>query len=363
LFYAVDLNTKDVSRYPFPATEFGTLLNKVPAMDSVGAIYAFTQGSPTVFRFNPTANVFDKVLDINESTGRPMLDPMLISKDGILYATTIFQNIEEEPNEPVVNQLISVNTITKEFTPLSFMQASTLFRPTVLYERKMDEVDIATITIMDTSVYESDGKAAVRIHLSKPLQHKLRLYYQTLNGTATSSNPNKDYNQSNGHVDFKKGAVDEVVRINIHKDKLSEPDEYFYVQLMNSNTDTIKVTDDQALITIHDGSRTVNSVSAAAAAVSRRTSTTGKNAMNNKTLHVTVSPNPSSTTFSLVINSNKLELAQVTVLDGMGRTASRHSAVPIGIPLVIGENFRPGIYFVKVQQGRERRTIKLIKQP
>ena len=104
-------------------------------------------------------------------------------------------------------------------------------------------------------------------------------------------------------------------------------------------------------------------VSAAAGVVSKELFATGKHATNKQTLSVTVSPNPSSTTFRLVINSNKPEQAQVTVLDAMGRFSSKRSAVAIGIPLVIGEDLSPGIYFVEVLQGKERRTIKLVKQP
>jgi uncharacterized repeat protein (TIGR03803 family) len=367
-FYSLDPARNAFTNYPYSKAEFGNEISDLPAMDSSGKIYAFTSvgenNQGNVFRFNPTTKGFDKVLDLNDNTGTPMLDPMLIAKDGILYGSTVFRDLPGEPNQPLVNQLISVNTITKEFVPLTFMQESTVFKPTVLYELETPD-DFPIVTITDTSVYESDGKASVRIHLSKPLEYTLRLYYQTLNGTAASGNPDKDYNRSNGHFDFKKGTTDKIVRINIRKDKVSEPDEYFYVKLINANSeaDAVKFTHDQAMVTIKDGIRPVNVVSVAAATVSSQRPAAGKNVMINQTFSVNVSPNPSSTSFRLVVNSNNLASAEVTVLDAMGRIASKYSAVLIGIPVVIGENLSPGIYIVEVQQGKERRTIKLIKQP
>jgi hypothetical protein len=227
------------------------------------------------------------------------------------------------------------------------------------------EVNIEDVTIMDTSVYESDGKASIRIHLRKPLPYTLRLYYRTLNVTATSSQPNRDYIRSNGYIYIKKGTVDKIIRVTVRQDKLNEGDEYFKMQIIKAKsiTDSINVMDEPATITIHDGSRVVTSAVLTSSAVSGQLAATDKNAPGTETFTVSVSPNPSSSRFRVVINSNNTELAQVTVLDALGRTASRHSAVAIGVPVLIGEGFRPGVYFVQVQQGKERKTIKVIKQP
>jgi hypothetical protein len=80
-----------------------------------------------------------------------------------------------------------------------------------------------------------------------------------------------------------------------------------------------------------------------------------------QTLKVDISPNPTSNEFKMVIQSKNDDLLNVTVTDNLGRNVFTTSKIPANKILVFGRNFRPGSYFVVVQQGKEVRSFKLIK--
>ena len=74
------------------------------------------------------------------------------------------------------------------------------------------------------------------------------------------------------------------------------------------------------------------------------------------------SPNPSSGQFSINIQSGKNTAVTVRVLDVMGRPVYTSNWVNANSVLRLGENWKAGIYFVEIQQGEERKMMRLIKQ-
>jgi hypothetical protein len=82
----------------------------------------------------------------------------------------------------------------------------------------------------------------------------------------------------------------------------------------------------------------------------------------NQGLSITASPNPSSNSFRLSIAGNPNERTSLQVSDVSGRIVESRNGITPNQPLVIGTNYRPGIYFAQVIQGSKKMTVRLIKR-
>jgi PKD repeat protein len=78
-------------------------------------------------------------------------------------------------------------------------------------------------------------------------------------------------------------------------------------------------------------------------------------------LKIMVSPNPSSGHFNINVVSASEELIDIMILDVTGRILEKKSRTKSQENITLGGALRPGFYFLQVIQGRERRTLKLIK--
>jgi hypothetical protein len=77
---------------------------------------------------------------------------------------------------------------------------------------------------------------------------------------------------------------------------------------------------------------------------------------------VHVSPNPTADQFTLHIETTELvEKINVKVIDLSGRILEQRSNLTGDQTLRIGENLKPGIYFIQLQQGGDIKLIKLLK--
>jgi len=74
-----------------------------------------------------------------------------------------------------------------------------------------------------------------------------------------------------------------------------------------------------------------------------------------------VMPNPSNNYFNVQIESASDETIQLSLLDISGRLITKWNTVK-DKTIRFGEHLKPGIYVVKIQQGGQLQTIKLIKQ-
>jgi uncharacterized protein YjdB len=75
-------------------------------------------------------------------------------------------------------------------------------------------------------------------------------------------------------------------------------------------------------------------------------------------------PNPTITGFSIVAESNNVkEKIAVRVMDLYGRTVEIRPNIVSGQTLRLGDQYRPGVYFIEMIQGSHRKQLKLIKQP
>ena len=75
---------------------------------------------------------------------------------------------------------------------------------------------------------------------------------------------------------------------------------------------------------------------------------------------VQVLPNPSTSVFTLQIETVQTMPMNLRVLDIQGRVLEQRSNISPTQKLTIGEGFHSGIYFAEITQGTERKVIKLL---
>jgi hypothetical protein len=78
-------------------------------------------------------------------------------------------------------------------------------------------------------------------------------------------------------------------------------------------------------------------------------------------LYVNVMPNPSTSYFNMVINSNDENPVTVRVMDISGRVIETHEKIAYSGILKLGQLWKAGSYFAEVIQGGQRKVVKLIK--
>ncbi len=93
-----------------------------------------------------------------------------------------------------------------------------------------------------------------------------------------------------------------------------------------------------------------------------RRSSVNENNPSTKGLTVRVLPNPSVSDFILMITASSLtEKISVRVVDIHGRILEQKIYKTANQTLKIGDKYHPGLYFVEIMQGNEKRVLKLIK--
>ena len=74
---------------------------------------------------------------------------------------------------------------------------------------------------------------------------------------------------------------------------------------------------------------------------------------------VSVRPNPSASGFTLQVDESQSPL-QLTVTDMLGRMVEQKNMAS-GQVIRFGQQYQQGIYFIEVNNGTERKVIRLIK--
>ncbi|MEO5984796.1 MAG: T9SS type A sorting domain-containing protein, partial [Ferruginibacter sp.] len=81
-----------------------------------------------------------------------------------------------------------------------------------------------------------------------------------------------------------------------------------------------------------------------------------------KSLEVIAYPNPSDKHFTVQLGSNDVKTKiQMQVSDQYGRLLEKRENVIIGSMIQLGRLYRPGIYYVRIIQGKDHKEIKLVK--
>jgi hypothetical protein len=79
-------------------------------------------------------------------------------------------------------------------------------------------------------------------------------------------------------------------------------------------------------------------------------------------IKVTVMPNPSTTYFTLKLESKDTKtLMSIRVTDASGRAIEAKQQIEPNSNVQIGFNYPSGTFFTEVMQGTKRKTVQLIK--
>lgn len=222
---------------------------------------------------------------------------------------------------------------------------------------QVDEGCALLLTINDTTVYESEGVATLRVTLSRKADCPIYVPYFTVDGTARSFSWSKDYRAAWNILTIPAGAQTVTIPIVIYEDNVREPDEYFDVYIFNP----LYLAQGYAKgrVSIKDGAsnqttQPLTQVPALEQQLAHEQAT--------GTLRAKASPNPTTHSFTLALQSSSSSSLTLLVRDGSGRLIERRTGVVANTTLKFGSNYRPGAYYAELMQGKERIIVKLVKQ-
>jgi hypothetical protein len=81
-----------------------------------------------------------------------------------------------------------------------------------------------------------------------------------------------------------------------------------------------------------------------------------------KNLKVTVAPNPSNNYFTLYISGGSNERVTIIIRDVTGRVIKTIYNESANTNIKVGADLTSGVYFAEIVQGKERKTLKLVKE-
>jgi hypothetical protein len=209
---------------------------------------------------------------------------------------------------------------------------------------------LPTINIQDKTISEAQGVVALTVSLSKASTQSIKINYATVDGTATSKGKSKDFTSTKGSLTIPAGTTSGTISIAINNDGIAEPSEYFDVDLSLAKNVPATIFTSTARVTILDG--------VGAATIFLKSISTNNSS---EEFNVIASPNPSSGSFNLNLKSTNNKPFSIIVTDVLGRTIESRFAVVSNSNLQFGNNYRQGIYYVKIIQGDKKQIIKLLK--
>ena len=79
-------------------------------------------------------------------------------------------------------------------------------------------------------------------------------------------------------------------------------------------------------------------------------------------LKVQAIPNPTTDGFTIITKSSSGQIVTIQVTDNLGRIVERRTGLLPNGTICLGAHYRPGIYFMEIEQGGSIQTLKLLKQ-
>ena len=207
------------------------------------------------------------------------------------------------------------------------------------------------VIIEDAEVTEG-GTASVTVRVNTTSHPDLTLSYATLDGSATSKGKTPDYKATRGSVTIANGSDVGTISITTYSDAAVEPvDETFTVNLSvkGRTADLFTISDGSATVSIKDQTGEVN-----------KAVTVGE--LPEGGLAVKAFPNPTRGYFTLQLQSGHSAPVTLRVTDMLGRLVEAKAGVAANGTLQLGSNYRPGVYYIHLQQGTEKQTLKLVKE-
>jgi hypothetical protein len=107
---------------------------------------------------------------------------------------------------------------------------------------------LPTISIGDGVTGPRGRRTRFTVTLSGPADELVAVDYTTADGTAIGHGRNKDYNTLAGTLTFKPGETSKTITVKVKGNKLAEPDENFFVDLLSPTNATLADARGNALI-------------------------------------------------------------------------------------------------------------------
>jgi hypothetical protein len=79
-------------------------------------------------------------------------------------------------------------------------------------------------------------------------------------------------------------------------------------------------------------------------------------------LVITATPNPATDQFVIQTRSSRSEVLTIIITNADGKVLELKQGIAANGVLRFGQDYRPGTYFLEVRQGKDKQTLKLIKQ-
>ncbi|MCY7420891.1 MAG: T9SS type A sorting domain-containing protein, partial [Chitinophagaceae bacterium] len=217
--------------------------------------------------------------------------------------------------------------------------------------------NIPFIVVIPTSAYESQGVANVTVQLSKKSTQTVKVDYKTMDGTILegSAKSQADYTAKTGTLSIPAGTQSGTISVGIAKDNITELIENFTVVLSSPVNASISVG--TGVVAILDGTAPQSSTT-----LESTMTTELKPLVEEQKLSMKAMPNPTTHQFTLVTQSGSNQAIVIRVIDNYGRLVEMKNKVAANGTYTIGQNYRPGIYYVEALQGNKRTSVKLVKQ-
>jgi hypothetical protein len=211
-------------------------------------------------------------------------------------------------------------------------------------------VTVSSLSVSDLIINEAQGTAQVLVSLSAPTSTTVRVKYKTVNGTA--SHP-KDFLRTMGELVFAPGATTQLIPVTLVADNKSEADEYFEIELNTATGATI--SDAIGKVTITENSIVLSGASRMKTELSNEVDKTASY------FNVLVSSNPTTGQFKLQVQSTATEKIMIQITDVQGRVIEKIEGKVSSQAIYLGNGYRPGIYFARIIQGSNSKSVKLVK--
>lgn len=212
------------------------------------------------------------------------------------------------------------------------------------------------VTINDISVNEGDT-AKLTVSLDKICSSDVTVNYATQDVTATTKGKNADYKAARGSIVISTGQASGEIKIATYGDNQTmESNETFNVNLTLPNQTASLVTMGDAT-----GVVTINNVAALVDNARTLLNLPGQNEALTNGLSVKVIPNPSYGYFTLQLQSELNTIVNLQVTDASGKIIETKKGISANGSLQIGNEYRPGVYYVEINGANRKISLKLIK--
>lgn len=314
-------------------------------------------GDGSVFMFNPVDGSYSYVSSPELYIPQGALIPygtLVPGTDGLFYGRAHLHSADL-----TVHALFSFDPLTGASKLLPEFEEFITERHNTGQLVELNKTVPPIVSINDKKLAEGE-EAKLTISLNRISVEEIKLNYRTVAGSATDGAKNPDFAPASGEVVIPPGEISTTISVSLLEDDLLETRETFTVILQKANDAQFQIGDSVGVINIKNETTAIAPAGAEIITTVSKLSSGIETVVKNELL-IRVSPNPSSDFFMLHIGGNKTDRVSVTVTNLSGQIMNKFDGTLKNSQLVFGQNYRSGSYFVRVEDGKKSKVIKMIK--